>query len=222
MRFHFFIPVMLILGIATGCTKNSDEGGTTRVNGSIHVLAGQQNGNVDTVNGAISVDEKATFGNADTVNGDIFIGAHASGTAAKTVNGNITLDSGARIAGEIASVNGLLTLNDGAEVTGPLGNINGGISLTSAHAAKGIVTVNGDISIIGTSKVEGGLRVKTLSVGVLSYDKSEPRIIIGPGAAVQGELKFERKVKLYVSDKASIGPVSGATPIAFSGDTPPP
>ena len=87
MRFPLLIPVMLILGVATGCTKNSEEGGTNRVNGSIHVLAGQQNGNLDTVNGAISVDEKAIFGNADTVNGDIFVGAHASGTAAKTVNG---------------------------------------------------------------------------------------------------------------------------------------
>ena len=222
MRFPLLTPIMLAFVLAAGCTKNSEEGGTNRVNGSIHVVAGQQNGNVDTVNGAISIDEKATFGAADTVNGDIFIGAHATGTSAKTVNGNITLDSGARISGEIASVNGLLTLHDGADVMGPLGNINGGISLTNAHAAQGVVTVNGDISILGTSKVEGGLRVKTLSVGVLSYDKSEPRIIIGPGAAVQGELKFERKVKLYVSDKATIGPVSGATPIAFSGDTPPP
>lgn len=222
MRSPLLIPVVLVFMVATGCAKNSENGGTTRVNGSVHVVAGQQNGNVDTVNGAISIDEKAAFGNADTVNGDIFVGAHATGTSAKTVNGNVTLDSGARIDGEIASVNGLLTLNDGAEVTGPLGNVNGGISLTNAHAAKGIVTINGDISILGTSKVEGGLRVKTLSVGVLSYDKSVPRIIIGPGATVQGELRFDRKVKLYVSDKASIGTVSGATPIAFSGDTPPP
>jgi hypothetical protein len=28
-------------------------------------------------------------------------------------------------------------------------------------------------------------------------------------------------VKLYVSDKATIGAVSGATPISFSGDQPP-
>lgn len=222
MRSPLLISTILVLLLTAGCSKDSEKGGTTRVNGSIHVVAGQQNGDVATVNGAISVDEKAIFGGADTVNGDIFVGAHATGTSAKTVNGNVTLDSGARINGDIASVNGLLTLKEGAEVTGSLGNVNGGISLTNAHAAHGVVTVNGDISILGTSKVEGGLRVKTLSVGVLSYDKSEPRIIIGPGASVQGELKFERKVKLYVSDKATIGPVSGATPIAFSGDTPPP
>jgi hypothetical protein len=34
-------------------------------------------------------------------------------------------------------------------------------------------------------------------------------------------LRFERTVKLYVSDKATIGTVTGATPIPFAGDTPP-
>lgn len=221
MRPCKIFTAFLILAISAGCTKNSDKGGTTRVNGSIHVVANQQNGDVATVNGAISIDEKATFGDADTVNGDIYLGAHAAGTSAKTVNGNITLDAGARINGEVASVNGLLTLNDGAEVTGSLGNVNGGISLTNAHAAKGIITVNGDISVLGTSKVEGGLYVKKLSSGVLQYNTTEPRIIIGPGATVLGALKFERTVKLYVSDKSTIGPVSGATPIPFSGDMPP-
>jgi hypothetical protein len=34
-------------------------------------------------------------------------------------------------------------------------------------------------------------------------------------------LRFEREVQLYVSDRATIGTVSGATPIPFSGDKPP-
>jgi hypothetical protein len=38
---------------------------------------------------------------------------------------------------------------------------------------------------------------------------------------VQGDLRFEREVKLYVSDKETIGPVMGATPIPFAGDTAP-
>jgi len=33
-------------------------------------------------------------------------------------------------------------------------------------------------------------------------------------------LAFERPVKLYVSDKATIGPVPGATPVRFSGERP--
>jgi hypothetical protein len=56
---------------------------------------------------------------------------------------------------------------------------------------------------------------------LLNIGQSVPRIVIGPGASVQGDLRFERSVQLYVSDKATIGSVTGATPIPFSGDAPP-
>jgi hypothetical protein len=39
---------------------------------------------------------------------------------------------------------------------------------------------------------------------------------------VQGDLHFERTVRLFVSDKATVGTVTGATSISFSGETPPP
>jgi hypothetical protein len=45
--------------------------------------------------------------------------------------------------------------------------------------------------------------------------------VIGPGAVVEGDLRFERDVRLYVSDQATVGPISGATAIRFSGDRPP-
>jgi hypothetical protein len=45
--------------------------------------------------------------------------------------------------------------------------------------------------------------------------------VIGPGATVQGDLRFERTIQLFVSDKATIGTVTGAAPIPFTGDTPP-
>jgi hypothetical protein len=43
----------------------------------------------------------------------------------------------------------------------------------------------------------------------------------GHRAAVDGPLNFEREVSLYVSDKATIGPVQGATIVKHSGDRPP-
>jgi hypothetical protein len=55
----------------------------------------------------------------------------------------------------------------------------------------------------------------------IMFNSEDPVIVIGPGATVQGELRFERKVKLYVSDKATIGTVIGATAVPFSGETPP-
>ena len=81
---------------------------------------------------------------------------------------------------------------------------------SSAHVGGGIKTVNGSISIMGTSHVEGGILVEKPN-GIM-FNSEDPVIVIGPGAVVQGELKFERKVKLYVSDKATIGTVTGATP----------
>ena len=48
-----------------------------------------------------------------------------------------------------------------------------------------------------------------------------PRIVIGRGSVVGGTLNFERPVKLYVSDKATIGPVQGATAVKYSGERPP-
>jgi cytoskeletal protein CcmA (bactofilin family) len=125
------------------------------------------------------------------------------------------------VSGSASSVNGELTLGDGAEITGSLSNVNGKITLTAAHVGGGIKTVNGDMNITGASRVEGGILVEKASGGVLQILHDVPRIVIGPGATVQGELRFERTVKLYVSDKATIGTVTGATPIPFAGDTPP-
>ena len=49
---------------------------------------------------------------------------------------------------------------------------------------------------------------------------TETAVVIGPGAVVKGTLKFQREVKLYVSDRATIGPVEGATVNKFSGEHP--
>jgi len=110
---------------------------------------------------------------------------------------------------------------DGAEIMGSLVNVNGKISLTAAHVGGGIKTVTGSISITGASHVEGGIVVEKAPRSLFSMDSDVPRIVIGPGATVQGALRFERKVDLFVSDKATIGPVTGATPVTFTGDTPP-
>jgi cytoskeletal protein CcmA (bactofilin family) len=105
-------------------------------------------------------------------------------------------------------------------LTGRLGNVNGKISVTDAHVGGGIKTANGDISITGASHVEGGIEVQEASSSL--FNSSDPTVIIGPGATVQGDLVFKRKVRLFVSDHATIGTVTGATAVTFSGDKPPP
>jgi len=192
------IAAVAVILALSGCDISVDGDGSTKINGSVHIAAGKAAEEARTVNGSIHIDDNAAVTSAGTVNGSVRLGAHATATSAKTVNGAITLGEGAH---------------------GSLANVNGKIDLHSAHVAGGIKTVNGNISILGASHVEGGILVEKPSS--MLFNSEDPVIVIGPGAVVQGDLTFERKVKLYVSDKATIGAVTGATPIAFSGDNPP-
>jgi DUF4097 and DUF4098 domain-containing protein YvlB len=220
---HFWGGALSLLLFTTlsACDISIDSNGdeTNRVNGSIRVTAGKPPADVRTVNGSVHIEDNATANSATTVNGAVHMGAHATATSLKTVNGSISLDTGSH-ATEAKSVNGDLTLRDGVDLTGSLANVNGRISVESAHVGGGIKTVSGDISVLGNSKVEGGILVEQPS-GSGFFSSQNPTIIIGPGATVQGDLRFERKVKLYVSDHATIGNVIGATPVSFSGDKPP-
>jgi hypothetical protein len=212
------IAAIVLLSACDGSFEGDD---SNKINGSIHVPAGKAATDVRTVNGSVHVDDNATVNSATTVNGSVRLGAHSTASAAKTVNGGISLGAGAHISGAASSVNGDLILADGAEVSGSLVNVNGKIDLTAAHVGGGIRTVNGSIKIMGASHVDGGLAVEKGSGGLFFGVSDDPIIVIGPGATVQGELRFERKVRLYVSDKATIGTVTGATPVSFTGDNPP-
>jgi len=214
------LGLLTVISLAAGCGKGNTD--TVTIDGSTHVTAAQPNGNVATVNGAISIDDNAKLGSAKTVNGDIYLGAHATAASLATVNGMITADKGSRVSGEITSVNGTLSLLDESEVTGSLTNVNGKIIITNAHVAGGITTVGGDIAVNGLSRIDGGIWVKNLDLGVLPAGDRVPRVVIGPGSTIRGEIRFEHKVKLFVSDKATIGPVDGADAVKFSGDNPPP
>jgi hypothetical protein len=216
--YRIVVAIAAILAFS-GCDIEVDSDGSSKVNGSVHIPAGKAADDARTVNGSIHIDDNAMVTSASTVNGSIHLGEHSTATSAKSVNGAITLDSGARVSESAGSVNGDLTLASGAEIGGHLTNVNGKIALTAAHVAGGIKTVNGSISILGASHVEGGIMVDKPSG--LSFNSDDPVIVIGPGAVVQGDLRFERKVKLYVSDKATIGTVIGATAVPFSGETPP-
>jgi len=192
-------------GNPNGDVTAGREGGKA-VNGSVRVPAGEHSGAVGTVNGAVEVGESAVVEKVSDVNGPIELGAHASASSVDAVNGTVSLGEAVRVSG-------------GVEVGGAVRNVNGHIVLNGAHVGGGLRTVGGDIDVLGGSRVEGGIVVE--KSGWFNTDLKKPRIVIGPGASVQGNLHFERPVQLYVSDKASIGPVSGATPVMFSGEQPP-
>jgi len=223
---HLKFCVALGAAFAAGCgmagsgdVTATDKGAST-VNGSIHVPTGLHSGTLGTVNGSIDIDDNAAVGTASTVNGSIDMGAHASADALNTVNGGVTMGPDSHVAKSVTTVNGGMHLKSGADVGGTLENVNGHIELTAAHVGGGLRTVGGDIDITGASKVEGGIHVHK-SGGWFNLESRKPRIVIGPGAVVEGELRFDREVQLYVSEQATVGPISGATAVKFSGDHPP-
>ena len=220
---HLLLPLALLAlaGSLSGCGRSSTGDGTDRVNGSVHVAAGTPSSAAATVNGSIVADDNAVLKSARTVNGGISIGANARAESLTTVNGPVTLKAGAHVSGAVTVVNGGVSLAEGSEVSGTVTNVSGRITLNDAHVAGGIVTVNADISVLGNSRVEGGITVKKPSGLFFQVSDAVPQIVIGPGAVVQGNLRFEHKVALFVSDHATVGPVSGATAIPFTGPTPP-
>lgn len=191
-----------------------------KVNGSVRVEAGQQAGDASTVNGAVRVEDGATVRKASTVNGAVELGEKAHASEIGTVNGAVTLGAGSQVSGEVEAVNGSIRLARGAEVGGRASNVNGAITLDAAHVAGGLGTVSGDITIGADSRVEGGIVVEKPGGWFHFGQQRPPHVVIGPHAVVQGTLDFRREVVLQVSDSAQIGPVKGATPVTFHGDTP--
>jgi DUF4097 and DUF4098 domain-containing protein YvlB len=218
--------LLLLCGALGACTNpNGDvtagkDGGET-INGSVNVPAGTHSGNIGTVNGEVEVAENAVVEKIHDVNGPIEIGTHASAASVVAVNGKISVAEGARVRSDIETVNGSITLHRGVEVGGGVRNVNGHIVLDGAHVVGSLRTTSGDIDVRGESRVDGGLTVEKNGGFFSTTDPRRPRIVIGPGAVVGGELRFEREVQLYVSESAKIGTVTGATPVKFSGETPP-
>jgi hypothetical protein len=68
--------------------------------------------------------------------------------------------------------------------------------------------------------VQGGILVERPQ-GISWGKRRVPRIIIGPNAVVNGTLRFEREVELFVHPSAKIGTVIGATAKPYTDTLPP-
>lgn len=192
----------------------------SKVNGSIDVAAGEVRADVSTVNGSIKLGNAAKAADVTTVNGEITLGNDASAKDVTTVNGGIKVGGGAHIASDATTVNGSVFVADHSVVSGDVTTVNGGIGLVRAEVGGDVATVNGDVTVGIGSHVKGKLWVKkptNNSVLPISIGPNRiPRIIVGPNAVVDGELRFEREVKLYVHKTARVGKITGATAVAFS------
>ena len=225
-----------LLAVAPACAFNLNKsiavgdgqtsGGESTVNGSIEVgRDAVVNGGLETVNGGIRVHDNARVERVETVNGAVRLADGVTARDVSSVNGTIEFGSEVSIDGKVSVVNGRIELGTGSRVSNDVSNVNGEIEIEGSDIGGDLSTVNGDVSLAGSTVLRGDLVVEEPNNGF--WDRKErrkPRIVIGPGVRVLGEIDLEREVELYISEEAEVGGVTGVMSmdqaIRFSGDRP--
>lgn len=200
--------------------------GASTVNGSITVGRGATvTGSLETVNGAIRVEQDAVIKGGETVNGGVKLGAGVKAEDISSVNGAIRIDENVTIDGELSVVNGRISIASGSKISGDISNVNGEIQIAGAEIRGDLSTVNGDVALDEGAILRGTLTVqKPGGTRPGGRNSRTPKVIIGPGSEVVGEIVAEREIELYISESAKVGGVSGVMSmekaIRFSGNRP--
>lgn len=226
------LAVMLVApACAGGINKsiNVEDGGQSKgqssVNGSITI--GDDvvvSGGLDTVNGDIRIGSNSRVRDVDTVNGGITIKDNVATGDINSVNGSIRIGENVEVDGEVNAVNGGISLRSGTTVSEGVGNVNGDIDLRGSVVGRDLSTVNGDVTLADESTLRGDLLIEKPGGWGWNNKRHLPTIVIGPGSSVMGTIVLEREVKLFISESATVGGVSGemsmADAVRFSGERP--
>jgi hypothetical protein len=160
------------------------------------------------VNGDVRVGRGASADEAETVNGSIRVEEEARLGKVSTVNGSLDIAEGVSIEREAHTVNGDVDMRRRSRVGGTVGTVNGDIELEGTEVGGQVSTHNGDIDLKDGTHVRGGILVKKSKNW--GWNKSDPiEVTICSTCIVDGELRFERPVKLRVEEGARIGTVIG-------------
>jgi DUF4097 and DUF4098 domain-containing protein YvlB len=224
--------LLLSMTAAAGINENihiddgARSGGETSVNGSITVGDDASvSGGLRTVNGSIRAGSRATLANAQTVNGKIVLADNVVADSLETVNGSIEIGEAAVVDDDVVAVNGSIRLGQNARVGGNVSNVNGSIELRGGEVGGDLETTSGDVELSDGAVVLGDLVVeKPANEGWFDGMRRDPRVVIGPGCRVDGTLRLEREVRLFISDSAIVGGVEGVMSMddarRFSGNRP--
>ncbi|HEY4528929.1 MAG TPA: hypothetical protein VIG97_01160 [Luteimonas sp.] len=211
---------LVLAALFPGCARAGED--IVRTNGSVSTTAGAGYGRLATTNGSIRLDDGVTADRATTTNGSISAGNDVTVGRVKTVNGAIRLGERVRVEGAVQTVNGSIFIDRGGQV-GEVETTNGAIGLVATRVAGDVSLANGDLTIGVGSHVRGSVHVRKPGSSWMPVRVGTrlPRVVIGPGAVVDGPLVFERDVVLHVHESARIGPVTGAEPQRYSTPTAP-
>jgi hypothetical protein len=164
---------------------------------------------------------------AETVNGSIKISSGVKAEDIDGVNGAIRIGKKVTITGEVSVVNGMIAIDSGSKIANDVSNVNGEISITGAEIGGNLSTVNGDVALNDGANLRGDLTIE--KPGGFNWNDDDeddrmPRVTIGPGSKVGGNIIAEREIELYISDTAEVGGVSGVMSmdqaVRFSGKSP--
>ncbi len=228
------LALLLLLSGAVAADSNksihldagTQSGGRSTSNGSITVGNDSViSGSLKTVNGSITIGSGCRLEDAKTVNGSIRVGANASADDISSVNGTIRIDENVTIDGEVSVVNGKITIESGSRIARDVSNVNGELLISGTEISGDMSTVNGDVTLTDNSILHGRLTI--VRPGGWSWGSKntrKPRVVIGPGSQVNGGIRLEREVELYISDSAAVAAVTGEMTmddaIRFSGSRP--
>lgn len=223
MTRNHLLPAALAIALSAACALPVHaQQDIDRISGDITAEAGREYGDLDTVSGDIELRDQARLEDANTVSGNIEGGDGVQAESLSSVSGNVALGERARVSGGIESVSGDVFVGRSGQVGDDIETVSGSVGIVDTDLGGGIRTVSGDVTVGAGSHVKGGLRVEKPDGLSVSFGNSRPqRIVIGPGAVVEGPMVFEREVALYVHDSARTGKITGATAIRFSTPTPP-
>jgi DUF4097 and DUF4098 domain-containing protein YvlB len=218
------LPAYGNLNKSVKIADGAQSAGASSVNGSITVGdKATVTGSLSTVNGAIRIGEGSSIEDATTVNGSLRISNNVKSEDLETVNGGIKIGEQVVVDGEVTAVNGSISLREGSSVASHLSNVNGDIDLTGSTVGRNVTTVNGDVSVMEGAVIKGDLIVENPNSS-RSQKSKKPTIIIGPGSRVEGVIRLEHKVELYISESAKVGGVEGVMSMddaeRFSGSRP--
>ena len=216
----FALVLPFALAVSTAAAARDEEGSISKVNGGITAEAGQHYRDLETVNGGINVRAKAVAEDVETVNGGIDLEDDVQVRSASTVNGGIDAGQRVRIDDGLETVNGGVHLNFNSRVGKDIETVNGGITIKQSEVGGRIHTMNGDITIGAKSVVHGDVWIEKPR-GIHFGKLKIPRVVIGPEATVQGTLRFDRQVELFVHPTAKIGTVVGAKAQTWTDKLPP-
>ena len=218
--FALVLPFALAVSAVSAHDPDDDDGSISKVNGSITAEAGRHYEDLETVNGSISVRSRAVAEDVETVNGSIKLEDDAQVRSATTVNGSINGGQRLRVDDGLETVNGSVRVDFNSRVGSDIETVNGGITLRQSEVGGQLHTVQGDITVGAKSLVRGGIWVEKPH-GIHFGKLKIPRVVIGPDANVQGTLRFDREVELFVHPSAKVGTVVGAKARPWTDTLPP-